>query len=116
MICKDDIPDTFWHNEGNANGLVSHEFPDHSFLDGRLLLNQQVDIENFVVAEHELYETVYKFSSGPPTVTVGLGEMEVETKPYLRLTREAKAVGEKDFKGCVQGRKTELVRRLQELM
>ncbi len=81
-----------------------------------LVLNQQVDIENFVVAEHALYETVYKFLSGSPTVTVGLGETEAETKPYLRLTREVKAVGEKDFKGCVHGRKRELVRRLQELM
>ena len=81
-----------------------------------LLLNQQLDIENFLVAEHELYDTVYKFLSGSPTVTVGLGEIEVETKSYLRLTRDAKAIGEKDFKGCVQGRKMELVRALQERM
>ena len=47
MICKDDIPDTFWHNEGNANGKVSHEFPDHSFLDSRRI---RFDVSDAVLA------------------------------------------------------------------
>lgn len=34
LICKDDIPDNFWHQLG-TEGRVSVEFDDHTFLDAR---------------------------------------------------------------------------------
>jgi hypothetical protein len=73
---------------------------DLKFDGGRapLIMEQQRDIEEFIVSEAKLHETIYEFFSGKETIHVGFASVPVQSRAYLKSIRDYKKSGEVNFK------------------
>lgn len=65
-----------------------------------LIMEQQRDIEQFIVAEARLHATVYEFLSGKEVIHVGFDRVAVNPAIYLKTIRDYKALGESEFDRC----------------
>lgn len=76
----------------------------HSHQAMPMILAGQTDIENFIVNEEDLYDAIYPFVQGNSTIKMGLGQIEISTKGYIRTVGQFKHVGEAEFAKVVKGR------------
>ncbi|KAK5198017.1 hypothetical protein LTR92_002262 [Exophiala xenobiotica] len=65
-----------------------------------LIMKQQHDIEQFIVPEADLHATVYQFLSREELIHVGLEQMAVNPRSYLKSIGAYKKVGESEFESC----------------
>jgi len=60
-------------------------------------------IDRFAVDEVALHSALLKFLGGQDRVRIGFGDVEVETKHYLRPMREYKTSSDVNYNLCISG-------------
>lgn len=69
-----------------------------------LFLRDKLDIERLLVNDADLHDTLLKFLCGQDRTTIGYGNVEVQTKAYLKTVGDYKKISDRKFNVCVSGK------------